>query len=899
MGVVYEARDPDLDRKVALKVLRATALDPSRAERFVLEARALAKLRHPNVVTVYEVGSDGETRFIVMDLVQGGTLGSWLKTPRSWQDIVRMFIGAGQGLQAAHDAGLVHRDFKPDNVLVENELPRVVDFGLAAGADDPLTTTLGTSPLESSEAGRCTQTGGFVGTPVYMAPEQARGETTPAADQYAFCVALFEALEGRRPHADAEPKGLEAMLAARETRIPAGIPRNAPRWLRRAIVRGLAPSPVERWPSMNDLLLTLQRVEGAGRRRTIAVAGALALTAAAAGAGTLWGDTAEGACSSAANPLHEAWSNARRTELQRVFEDMDLPYAADTWQRVEPRLESYAQQWERAAERACIADLAAPDPAPPLNQARQRCLGRRKSDFTSLLATFATLDAETLDRAIDAAATIPAVSTCDDAALLREQLERGSERQLAPPSLYDLVAASDVAFRIGKDDTALREAGEALDGAKAIPDLELATLASLVVAKVQQRGGELEEATASASDAVEAAELLGDTKLRAQAQLQLLDILTDRREFDSSARLARFTRASVLRLGNPLPMLLELQLRDGWLAHNKGDVEAALELFEQAEALAREQDATGYDLLGRSLRGQGNSLSELGRYDESIAVQQHAVELLGLRLGTATPRVIQARMDVATALSNYGRSQEAVALAKSTLADANTLAGEESVLAARAQGTLGIAYATHGMLTEAEPLLRAASTTLEKKLGPKNTTVAQGWTALARVLAYLDRPQEAIEVLEHAREIMSATLPPTHTDFIYVHTNLTEAHLTLEQWQDAVEAAQRAESIVTVHFSGDNGRLAPIQLLRATALRGAGQLDASAELLRSVITKLQATDAQPAQIANASYELALTLAEQDDAAQAKRLMHDARAMFAGLGTHQFRLAKIDSWLAEH
>lgn len=899
MGVVYEARDPALDRKVALKVLRATALDPSRAERFVLEARALAKLRHPNVVTVYEVGSDGENRFIVMDLVQGGTLGSWLDTPRPWRDIVRMFIGAGHGLQAAHDAGLVHRDFKPDNVLVENELPRVVDFGLAAGADDPLTTTLGTPPQESSEAGRCTQTGGFVGTPVYMAPEQARGDTTPAADQYAFCVALFEALEGRRPHADAEPKGLEAMLAARETPLPPGVPRNAPRWLRKAIVRGLAPSPGDRWPSMNDLLSTLQRVEGAGRRRTAAVVGGLALTVGAAGVGTLWSDTAADPCAAAAAEMDAAWSSNRRTELAQAFSDTKLPYADDTWQRVSSLLEAYAQQWGRAAERACVADLAAPDPAPALNLARQRCIERRRSDFTTLVNTFAKADADTIDRAVDAAATIPPLSTCDDAALLREQLERGSERQIAPSGLYDLVAASDVAFRIGDDDTALREAGEALEGARAIPDHELATLASLVVAKVQKRSGNLEEATASASDAVEAAELLGGTSLRAQAQLQLLDVLIDLREFDSSTRLARFTRASVLRLGDPPPLLLELGLREASLAHSKGDVEAGLKLFERTEALARQHDDAGHDLVGRSLQGQGNSLSELGRYDESIAVQQRAVELLARRLGTATPRVIEARMGVASALSNYGRSQEGLAQAKSTFADANRVAGEGSVLAARAQATLGIAYATHGMLSEAEPLLRVASTTLEKELGPENPDAASGWTALARVLAYLDKPQEAIEVLEHAREILSATLSPTHTDFIYIHTNLAEAHLTLEQWQAAADAAQRAESIVTVHFSADNGRLAPIRRLRATALREAGKLAASAELLRSVVTQLQATDAQPALIAVANYQLALTLAEQGETAQAKSLMQEARAVFATLGNYKKRLATIDSWLAQH
>ncbi len=865
----------------------------------MLEARALAKLRHPNVVTVYEVGTDGDNRFIVMDLVQGGTLKSWLETPRAWKDVVRMFIGAGQGLQAAHDAGLIHRDFKPDNVLVEDDLPRVVDFGLAAGADDPVTVTLGSAP-EMGDAGRCTQTGAFVGTPVYMAPEQVLGDATPAADQYAFCVALFEALEGRRPYADAESDGLEAMLAARALPLPPGLPRGAPRWLRKAIARGLSPAPADRWPSMNALLGALARVGPPGRRRAVAVAAGLALTVAAAGAGSLLSDTETQACSAAADGLHDAWSSARRGELQRAFERTGVPYATDTWQRVEPLLDAYAAQWERAAVGACVADLAAPDPAPALNQARQRCIGRRRADFSSLLDTFATLDADTIDRAVDAAETIPAISTCDDATLLREQLERGVEHVAAPSSLYERVAAADVAFRIGDDQTALQEAGTAREGSRAVADDELASLASIVVAQVHRRNGKLEHAEAAANDAVEAAERLGDTQLRARAQIQLLSVLTGQRDFASCNRQARFIRASLTRLGDPPAMLFELRLQQAWLLQHEGDVEGALTLFEQTELLARQQGASGSDVTGRSLSGQGAALAELGRYEESIAVSQRAVERLALRLGTATPRVISARMDIASALSNYGRSEEAIAAAKSVLADAVLVAGAESVLGGRARATLGIAYATHGGLTDAEHLLRTAAATLERELRTENPDAATAWVALAKVLAYGDKPAEAIEVLEHAREILSVALPPTHPDFIYVHTNLAEAHLALDHWQAAADAAQQAESIVDLHFSADNARLAPIRVLRATALRETGALDASASLLKPVLDKLLAAKARPALIANTSYQLGLTRAEQGDIAEARRLMHEAKAAFQSDGTeHIARVDEVDTWLGSH
>lgn len=901
MGVVYEAHDPDLDRKVALKVLRSTALDPSGVDRFTLEARALAKLRHPNVVTVYEVGADGEERFIVMDLVQGGTLRDWMETSRPWKEVVRMFMGAARGLQAAHDAGLVHRDFKPDNVLVEDELPRVVDFGLAAGADDSLATTSPADLGDSADPTLHTQTGAFVGTPVYMAPEQARGDATAASDQYAFCVALFEALQGRRPHAELESKGFEAMVIAREAPLPSGVPQGVPRWLRQVIARGLAPTPADRWPSMTELVSALRRVEDTRRRRTAVVAAGLGLTTMAAIVGSQWNesDTAADPCATAGAVLDEVWSDPKRAEIKGRFVDTGLPYAADTWNRVTPQLQAYAKQWAHAARRACAADFAAPAPTPPLNRARSRCIERRRSDFTSLLDTFARADSDTIDHAVDAAATIPPLSTCDDAALVQQQLERGQTHAVAPSSLYDRVAASDVAFRTGDDATAGTEARQALDAAASIPDHELAALASLVLAKVHRRAGEVETAATFAGDAVAAAERLGDTRLRAQAQLQLLTILSDLRDFDAATRQVRFIRASLGHLSDPPRMMTELQLLEGWLLQHKGELESALRRFEDAEALARAQDPVNSLQVGMSLSAQGTTLGELGRYEESVAVQRRAIEQLAARVGSATPQVIRARTQIAASLSNLGRGEDAIEEATGTVADADAVLGEESVLAARARATLALAYASQGKLTESESLLRAAAATLERKYGPKNPASADAWTNLGRVLGHAGKSKEAIEVLEHARTIMAFTLPPDHPDFIYIHTNLAGAHIELEQWQAAADAAQRAESIARRHVSTDNARLTLIQILRGSALRGAGQLDAAVELLRSVVAEQRAAQARPGLIADAEYELARTLEAQREMLEATVHMRAARALFQTDGAHKLRVVAIDDWLAEH
>ncbi|HWB76925.1 MAG TPA: serine/threonine-protein kinase [Nannocystaceae bacterium] len=243
LGVVFAAWDPRLEREVAIKLLRSASGGP---ERLLAEARAMAKLSDANVVTVHEVGVVEDRVLLVMERIHGGTLRGWIDArERGWREIVATFVAAGRGLAAAHRVGLVHRDFKPDNVLVAGDPPTrvlVTDFGLARSADD-----------RDAPAG--------VGTPAYMAPEQHDGAAVgAAADQFAFCVALYEALWRRRPFA-----GEELARDKAEGRVIAP-PRNStiPAWLRDAVLRGLSPTPAERWPHMDALC----RVLGSDPART-------------------------------------------------------------------------------------------------------------------------------------------------------------------------------------------------------------------------------------------------------------------------------------------------------------------------------------------------------------------------------------------------------------------------------------------------------------------------------------------------------------------------------------------------------------------------------------------------------------------------------------------------------
>ncbi|MCA9707595.1 MAG: serine/threonine protein kinase, partial [Myxococcales bacterium] len=363
MGVVYAAYDPQLERRVAVKVMRNLG-DPARAQAarrsLEREARAAAALSHPNVVTVYDSGTLGDGVYVAMELVEGTTLRTWLETPRRWPEIVQMFLAAGRGLQAAHEIGLVHCDFKPDNVLVGDDGGvRVADFGIAAAlqldeqADTEVSLPASTALASSTERiERLTRTGWALGTLPYMSPEQlGRGTVDERSDQFGFCVALWEAVTGVRPFAGRT--ALE-LLAAVE-RAPEGLER-LPRGLRPVLRRGLAVQPAERFAGMAHVIDALERVRGRGRRRVLTGLAAAGLLASSVGGWALSHATqaTPTPCEAHSGRIDDVWSDARQASLA-ALDPASARYARTTLDRL-------AGQWRAQAEASCVRGVApAPD----------------------------------------------------------------------------------------------------------------------------------------------------------------------------------------------------------------------------------------------------------------------------------------------------------------------------------------------------------------------------------------------------------------------------------------------------------------------------------------------------------------------------------------------------------
>ncbi len=367
MGVVHAAFDPDLERRVALKVLRGAESDEAR-QRLLREARAMARLTHANVVTVHEVGSASGRDYVALELVVGETLAEWLRAqPRTPDEIVAAFVAAGRGLAAAHHAGLVHRDFKPHNVLRRRDgRVCVTDFGLARGVDATgleTTTNLKSSSnsvsTPSSLSG-LTATGSVLGTPAYMAPEQWTGGTIgPAADQFAFCVALWEALTGERPFRGATLDDLKRDVA----RGPAELDASRLPWrLRGALRRGLDADPSRRWPNMDALLAAISP-----RRRSrlpLVLAGCVVVAAAALYVALGRGGGALGCPPPARDPAPLLAASFGRADVAQVF-------ARDVARWRELRGQACSEAPDRRADKlACLDGVIARAAAVQLATAR-------------------------------------------------------------------------------------------------------------------------------------------------------------------------------------------------------------------------------------------------------------------------------------------------------------------------------------------------------------------------------------------------------------------------------------------------------------------------------------------------------------------------------------------------
>ena len=751
MGIVLAAMDDDLDRTVAIKIVRPTGEGNNSQrsrERLLREARAMARVSHPNVITVHEVGTFGDDVFLAMEHIDGGTLAQWANEhDRSWSTIVEAWLSAGRGLEAAHKAGLVHRDFKPANVLVSRDGRIVVtDFGLAGQVGQ---LELGTAD-RTDTIGSMTRTGAVMGTPLYMAPEQHAALSVDArADQFAFCVSLWEAVYGEHPFGDGSAISMVARIVDGRLRPPPPSSR-VPAALRRIVTRGLAPDPRDRYDSMGSLLAELERLLSAGRRRRW-VAGATLVLGAVLTAGFLSGRGLERtanelSCDEARGDWTGVWDASMRERVRSVFDTADDRGVRLSWEPFEAALDQYVARVD-AAHVAVCESASKPGADPVAVEIRQRCLRRARATVGALTTMLAEHDAAVLGNALESAGALPAPHECE-----RELGELGAKH--VPPELEQAVGtledATDRARLLavaGRAEAAiellepLRAHADAIEHTATRGSFHAALATAYTDIDVPKARMELQRAYVLATEAGAA-----DDAIHAATDLATLAASPESARFwhDVADALSK-------RLG--LPEAWKQTMSRALAAREHGDVKEAERWFRRALEVAesaRERASAHGNLGGFYL--------EQRQFDEAREHLEVAIERSAEYFGPSHRRTLSWKVNAVALDVMAGEYARGLTTATALLeAQQATMSPDHEELAVT-HALMGFALRGLGRYAEALPHDEEALRIRRKVYGDRQLQTLQSMAAVAADASQLGQHERAIKLASTLIESTRATL---------------------------------------------------------------------------------------------------------------------------------------------
>ncbi|MCX4246820.1 serine/threonine-protein kinase [Paraliomyxa miuraensis] len=570
MGVVYKAYDPELHREVALKLLKSSRksgqAELKRRKRLLREARAMAQLSHPNVIPVYDVGEHGEGLYVAMEYVLGANARQWLKKEKPpWRRTLGVFRAAGRGLAAAHTAGLVHRDFKPANVLVGDDgRVRVLDFGLARAVVDepepepepkPAPGLRDEPELEGHWSETLTADGTILGTPIYMAPEQYAGKPADArTDQYSYCLALYEALYGMLPFGEGSVKDQARAKYRGEIREPpSGSP--VPYRLFHVLRKGMSPRPEDRFGSMPDLLRELRTLHEDAQSevspwRSWSVVGAVVgLTVGLVAVAELSRSEAivpptPTVCPTAAEALADTWNDAHRDRLREAFVASEVAGAEDRFGEVAARLDAQATAWTALYEQTC-AEPPHGNRQARLHRARLACLERHRVELGSFVEALDAPSAVVIHRAASSVHGLSPLEDCEDEKSLLAASDRDAGREQRAVELERRIARAKALRTTGRPQEARTEIDEVVDRA-GVEDLRpVSGRALLERAYLHRSTGDLAAAELDLRAAYFNAVADRRARVAATAAIGLVDVLAALGRTDDALAWSEHARAHI------------------------------------------------------------------------------------------------------------------------------------------------------------------------------------------------------------------------------------------------------------------------------------------------------------------------------------------------------------------
>ena len=898
MGLVCAAYDAELDRKVAIKLLRPRmAHSAGRSTlgqaRLLREAQAMARLAHPNVVTVHEVGTFGDQVFIAMEFIAGMTLKRWLRrTRRSWHEVVPVFVQAGRGLAAAHAAGLIHRDFKPDNVMVSEDRAgrvdrvRVFDFGVVQETreaafrqssanlsfrtphPDGLETSgsalsSGTRSVERSgdevlrsgeeitrsvrlgrmrgrslppqsetprapglqdsdsvcgeeddSTSNLTAAGALVGTPPYMAPEQYDQVADARSDQFSFCAALYEALYRRRPFTGESPNKLRDAKRAGEIRPPP--PKHSvPSWLHRIIVRGMAPDPARRYPSMEALLADLERDHS--RRPALLLAAAIFVLSASLGWALV--GSREDPCADAAAALSEVWSPEHHERIHAAFRGSTRPYAEASWAAVDAALTDYARTWTNQRVSLCQATRD-PQPGPQVD-ARSLCLEHRRQEFGALVELLTRADGAVVDHAVQAAAQLQPVAVCHDIEAL---LARAAPPP--PPSLAHGAAMVDQRLaevqareQTGQIAEGVELAGAAVSDARALGHAPLVAEALYWHGLLRSRMSASRMGEGELREAVMLGEESRNDQVVAWALTELVRVVgVDQERHPEGMLYAELAGAALRRLGDDAGETVRL----GYLGHlleDRGDLPAAHMVYMRALELARKTFPEEHPQVATALDDLAGMQLRRGEFAAAEANYTAVLQIREATQGSGHPRVAEALGHLGRAAIEQGEHARARGLFEQALAICDSMRVCSPADRAEALINLGRVEQKDGHLSLAEAYHEEALGLIERLYGREHVRVAALLIALGELAAAQAHHDAAASYYQRALAIQSRLFEEESPEMIAIHIDLGRLALDRGRADEARAAFDRAVAIHAKNDGFEDAELAGILIELALLAR--------------------------------------------------------------------------------
>jgi len=771
MGLVLAAFDPTLDRKVAIKLVR---FDPtgstSGRQRLLREAQAMAKLQHPNVVTVFEVGTYEDRMFLAMEYVAGSTLSEWIAQPgRRKRDIIAAFAAAGHGLAAAHRAGIVHRDFKPTNVLVDRDgRVRVADFGLATAPAEmePVPVSRETDPGSLG----MTKTGAILGTPAYMSPEQHRGVVAdPRADQFSFCVALCEALY------DALPFEGQTFLVYQDN-VLAGRLRELPRrpdvpaHLARVLARGLSVDPAARYPDLDALLAELMRDHGV-RKRRLALIG---------GAGVVAGMVAlvlvrtagnDDPCAAAAQPIAKVWTPEQRAALEHSFVASGSPTAGASFARVAQMLDQRTAALRTARRDACVATSVRHEQSAQLLDRRIQCVDQRAAATTALIEVLAQQhDADVAMKAIDAVLALPSLDPCADrAALLTDKPQPPAPIRARANELSDKLDRAEAMADAGMWTKELAKLDKLIPEIEQLGHAPLTARAHFLAGDAYLQLDHNEQGIAEMRRAGDAAAAAHDDELGAMAWISLYGAVGYRLgHYDEAKGMEQVTAAAVVRAGDTPDLRSKLESARGLIELGRDEYVAAAQHFTAAADIYTKVRGNYSIAIATELQNAGTALTWAGKYDDARKVLDKALALNLEVFGPLHPNTGHCHHTIGVLLDTMGKPEQAL---------------EEFHKSAQ---------------------ISAAS------YPPDNRHVATDLVSIGLVLGELERADEAVQYQERALAILEKHPEESRQDMNTVIFDLGLAYMNAHRLKDSLATLERALAIAEREQGADSAEASQI-----------------------------------------------------------------------------------------